>query len=98
MRAASSVEAVMTLGAEFVADRTQYSGDPQAKDESTCYSCFLVRHRSQLGHKRTATRTAPNPLENTTRRLAEWRFLGVTIAGGYRPVAAGLCYIFPAPG
>ncbi|WP_230008578.1 DUF4193 family protein, partial [Microbacterium sp. Bi128] len=25
---------------------------PQAKDEFTCYSCFLVRHRSQLARQR----------------------------------------------
>ena len=38
----------MTPGGEFVADELIVQVIPQAEDEFTCYSCFLVRHRSQL--------------------------------------------------
>ena len=34
-------------GGEFVAEELVVQIVPQAEDEFTCYSCFLVRHRSQ---------------------------------------------------
>jgi hypothetical protein len=33
---------------EFVAEELIVEVIPQAEDEFTCYSCFLVRHRSQI--------------------------------------------------
>ncbi len=35
-------------GGEFIAEELVVQVVPQADDEFTCYSCFLVRHRSQL--------------------------------------------------
>ncbi len=35
-------------GGEFIAEELVIQVVPQASDEFTCYSCFLVRHRSQL--------------------------------------------------
>ena len=35
-------------GGEFVAEELIVHVIPQADDEFTCYSCFLVRHRSQI--------------------------------------------------
>lgn len=35
-------------GWEFVAEELIVVIVPQAEDEFTCYSCFLVRHRSQI--------------------------------------------------
>lgn len=35
-------------GGEFVAEELIVQVIPQADDEFTCYSCFLVRHRSQI--------------------------------------------------
>jgi hypothetical protein len=35
-------------GGEFVAEELIVQIVPQAEDEFTCYSCFLVRHRSQI--------------------------------------------------
>ena len=42
----------MTPGGEFVAEELIVQVIPQAKDEFTCYSCFLVRHRSQIAHEK----------------------------------------------
>lgn len=37
----------VTPGGEFIAEELIVQVIPQADDEFTCYSCFLVRHRSQ---------------------------------------------------
>ena len=51
-----ALDDTMTPGGEFVAEELLVQVIPQAEDEFTCYSCFLVRHRSQIareknGHK-----------------------------------------------
>ena len=38
----------IVAGWEFVAEELIVQIVPQAEDEFTCYSCFLVRHRSQI--------------------------------------------------
>jgi hypothetical protein len=38
-------------GGEFIAEELNVQVIPQAEDEFTCYSCFLVRHRSQLARQ-----------------------------------------------
>jgi hypothetical protein len=38
-------------GGEFIAEELIVQVIPQAEDEFTCYSCFLVRHRSQLARE-----------------------------------------------
>ena len=43
-----ALDYAMTPGGEIVADELIVQVIPQAQDEFTCYSCFLVRHRSQL--------------------------------------------------
>lgn len=47
-----ALDEAMTPGGEFVAEELIVQVIPQAKDEFTCYSCFLVRHRSQLARER----------------------------------------------
>jgi hypothetical protein len=42
----------MVLGSEIVAEELVVEVIPQTEDEFTCYSCFLVRHRSQIAHER----------------------------------------------
>jgi hypothetical protein len=39
-------------GGEFVAEELVVQVVPQAEDEFTCYSCFLVRHRSQIAREK----------------------------------------------
>ncbi|GAA1263024.1 MAG: hypothetical protein QOH40_2135 [Arthrobacter pascens] len=39
-------------GGEFVAEELVVQVIPQAVDEFTCYSCFLVRHRSQIAKEK----------------------------------------------
>ena len=39
-------------GGEFVSEELIVQVIPQAQDEFTCYSCFLVRHRSQLARQK----------------------------------------------
>jgi hypothetical protein len=39
-------------GGEIVNDELIVEVIPQAADEFVCYSCFLVRHRSQLAHEK----------------------------------------------
>jgi hypothetical protein len=39
-------------GGEFVAEELVVQVIPQAEDEFTCYSCFLVRHRSQIARQK----------------------------------------------
>ena len=45
---ADALDDAMTPGGEFVAEELIVQVIPQAGDEFTCYSCFLVRHRSQI--------------------------------------------------
>ena len=42
----------MVPGGEFVAEELVVQVIPQAQDEFTCYSCFLVRHRSQIARQK----------------------------------------------
>ena len=42
----------LTPGGEFIAEELVVQVIPQAEDEFTCYSCFLVRHRSQLAREK----------------------------------------------
>ena len=42
----------ITPGGEFVAEELVVQVIPQAQDEFTCYSCFLVRHRSQIAREK----------------------------------------------
>jgi Domain of unknown function (DUF4193) len=46
------LDEAMTPGGEFVAEELIVQVIPQAEDEFTCYSCFLVRHRSQLAREK----------------------------------------------
>ena len=52
-------------GGEFVAEELVVQVIPQAEDEFTCYSCFLVRHRSQIAGRKTATATARTAKANS---------------------------------
>lgn len=45
---AEDMDSIGIPGGEFVADELIVQVIPQADDEFTCYSCFLVRHRSQI--------------------------------------------------
>jgi hypothetical protein len=47
-----ALDDAMTLGDEFVAEELIVQVIPQAEDEFACYSCFLVRHRSQLAREK----------------------------------------------
>lgn len=49
---ADALDDVLVPGGEFVAEELIIQVIPQAEDEFTCYSCFLVRHRSQLVRKK----------------------------------------------
>ncbi len=49
---ADAMDESMTPGGEFVAEELTVQVIPQAQDEFTCYSCFLVRHRSQLAREK----------------------------------------------
>ena len=49
---ADALDEGMTPGGEFVAEELIVQVVPQAADEFTCYSCFLVRHRSQLAREK----------------------------------------------
>lgn len=42
------MDSIGILGEEFVAEELVVQVIPQAADEFTCYSCFLVRHRIQI--------------------------------------------------
>jgi hypothetical protein len=42
----------VTPGGEFIAEELVVQVIPQAEDEFTCYSCFLVRHRSQKAREK----------------------------------------------
>ena len=45
---ADALDEGLTPGGEIVAEELIVQIIPQAADEFTCDSCFLVRHRSQL--------------------------------------------------
>lgn len=47
-----ALDDAITPGGEFVAEELVVEVIPQAEDEFTCFSCFLVRHRSQLASQR----------------------------------------------
>ena len=47
-----ALDEAMTPGGEFVSEELIVQVIPQAVDEFTCYSCFLVRHRSQLAREK----------------------------------------------
>ncbi len=49
---ADAMDGSMTPGGEFVAEELIVQVIPQGEDEFTCYSCFLVRHRSQLAREK----------------------------------------------
>jgi hypothetical protein len=42
----------LTPGGEFIAEELVVQVIPQADDEFTCWSCFLVRHRSQKAREK----------------------------------------------
>lgn len=46
-----ALDSLATPGGEFIAEELIVQVIPQADDEFTCYSCFLVRHRSQIARK-----------------------------------------------
>ncbi|WP_427135617.1 DUF4193 domain-containing protein [Pseudarthrobacter sp. S9] len=46
------LEGAESPGGEFIAEELTLTVIPQKEDEFTCYSCFLVRHRSQLARER----------------------------------------------
>jgi hypothetical protein len=39
-------------GGEIIAEELTVQVIPQAEDEFTCYSCFLVRHKSQIARQK----------------------------------------------
>ena len=47
-----ALDDAVTPGGEFVAEELVVQVVPQAEDEFTCYSCFLVRHQSQLAREK----------------------------------------------
>lgn len=42
----------LTPGGEFIAEELTVQVIPQGDDEFTCWSCFLVRHRSQVAKEK----------------------------------------------
>ena len=48
---ADALDEGLTPGGEIVAEELVVQVIPQGKDEFTCASCFLVRHRSQLARE-----------------------------------------------
>ena len=42
----------LTPGGEFIAEELGVQVIPQPRGEFTCYSCFLVRHRSQKAREK----------------------------------------------
>jgi hypothetical protein len=49
---ADGLDNVSVPGGEFVAEELIVQVIPQAADEFTCWSCFLVRHKSQLAREK----------------------------------------------
>ena len=50
--AADDIDSVGIPGGEIVAEELVVQVVPQREDEFTCYSCFLVRHRSQIAREK----------------------------------------------
>jgi hypothetical protein len=50
--AADALDEGLIPGGEIISDELIVQVIPQAADEFTCYSCFLVRHRCQLVRER----------------------------------------------
>jgi hypothetical protein len=48
---ADGLDEGLTPGGEIISDELIVRVIPQAADEFTCYSCFLVHHRSQLARE-----------------------------------------------
>lgn len=48
---ADAMDDAVVPGGEFVVEELVVQIIPQAADEFTCYSCFLVRHRSQIARE-----------------------------------------------
>ena len=49
---ADALDDAVIPGGEFVAEELVVQVIPQGQDEFTCYSCFLVRHRSQIAREK----------------------------------------------
>ncbi|MCB5275528.1 hypothetical protein BJG92_03079 [Arthrobacter sp. SO5] len=49
-----TVDGVELPGADLSGEELIVQVIPQAEDEFTCYSCFLVRHRSQIALRKGA--------------------------------------------
>lgn len=49
---ADGLDGVGAPGGEFIAEELNVQVIPQAQDEFTCYSCFLVRRRSQIARQK----------------------------------------------
>jgi uncharacterized protein DUF4193 len=47
-----ALDDAVTPGGEFVTEELIVQIVPPAADEFTCYSCFLVRHRSQIAREK----------------------------------------------
>ena len=47
-----TVDGVELPGADLSGEELIIQVIPQAEDEFTCYSCFLVRHRSQIAREK----------------------------------------------
>jgi hypothetical protein len=47
-----ALDDTLVPGGEIVAEELVVQVIPQAEDEFTCYSCFLVRHRSQIAREK----------------------------------------------
>lgn len=50
--ATDDIDSVEIPGGEIVAEELVVQVVPQRDDEFTCYSCFLVRHRSQMAREK----------------------------------------------
>lgn len=49
---ADALDSGSTPGGEIIAEELTVLVIPQAEDEFTCYSCFLVRHKSQIARQK----------------------------------------------
>jgi hypothetical protein len=49
---ADTVDGVELPGADLCGEELSFEVVPQKADEFTCYSCFLVRHRSQIAKEK----------------------------------------------
>lgn len=63
---ADALDEGLTPGGEIASEELIVQVIPQGKDEFSCSSCFLVRHRSQLARESNGTRTASNARARTT--------------------------------